>query len=93
VGVVVGLVDTRQTWFWAIADGVVAVLVFLNLLVIVAVHGRRLRQSVRTRRAKRVRAQVESLLVELDPTWGPTIASGCADGFGSSTSSSVRSRR
>lgn len=54
--------------FWLVADTVVAVLIFLNLLLIVAVHGRRIRQFVRTRREKAFQAQIEQVLAELDPS-------------------------
>ncbi len=67
MGVIAGFADARETWFWTIADAVVAALLFLNLLLIVAVHGRRLRQAARTRRQKRVRTLVEDVLAELDP--------------------------
>jgi hypothetical protein len=65
--VVVGLAQPQLPWFWLIADVITAVLVCLNLFLIVAVHGRRLRQNLRGRRERRCRAHVEDLLAELDP--------------------------
>src|SRR3954447_17499827 len=55
------------SWFWISADVFTAVLLAANLLLIVAVHGRRLRQSVRGFRERRFRARAEEILAELDP--------------------------
>ena len=63
----VGVAVAEQPWFWAIADAVALTLLFLNVLVLVAVHARRLRQYFRTRRAKQFHARVEEILGELDP--------------------------
>ena len=63
----VGVAVAGQPWFWAIADGVALTLLFLNVLVLVAVQARRLRQYFRTRRAKQFHARVEEILGELDP--------------------------
>jgi HEAT repeat protein len=74
--VIVGLAEGKQPWFWGIAGAVAAVLLFLNVAVIVAVHARRVRQYTRGRRAKRFHVRVETLLAELgsatrarDPQW------------------------
>ena len=63
----VGVVVAEQPWFWAFADAVALTLLFLNVLVLVAVHARRMRQYFRTRRAKQFHARVEEILGELDP--------------------------
>jgi HEAT repeat protein len=63
----VGVAVVGQPRFWAIADGVALTLLFLNVLVLVAVQARRLRQYFRTRRAKQFHARVEEILGELDP--------------------------
>jgi HEAT repeat protein len=71
VGVeLIGLAVGKEPWFWEITTAVVAVLVFLNVLVLVAVHGRRIRQAARTRRAKRFRKEFERVLAELDAQAG-----------------------
>jgi HEAT repeat protein len=66
VTVVVSVAAGKQPWFWASADIVVAVLLLANLLLIAAVHGRRVRQYFRRRREAAFRAQVAELLAELD---------------------------
>jgi len=43
----------KQAWFWAAADVVVGVLLFLNVLLLVFVHARRVRLASRRRRAER----------------------------------------
>jgi HEAT repeat protein len=53
--------------FWLVADIVTLVLVVLNVLLIVAVHGRRLRQWVRGRRERAFRLRLEQILAEFDP--------------------------
>ena len=53
--------------FGRLLDVVALTLLFLNVLVLVAVHARRLRQYFRTRRAKQFHARVEEILGELDP--------------------------
>ena len=63
----VGVVVAEQPWFWAITDAVALTLLFLNAVVLAAVHARRLRQYFRTRRAKQFHARVEEILGELDP--------------------------
>ena len=62
-----GVAEANQPWFWATADGVALTFLFLNVLLLVAVHARRVRQYFRTRRAKRFQARVEEILAELDP--------------------------
>jgi HEAT repeat protein len=63
----VGVAVANQPWFWAVADAVALTLLFLNVVVLVAVHARRMRQYFRTRRAKQFQARVEEILGELDP--------------------------
>jgi HEAT repeat protein len=63
--VIVGLAEAKQPWFWASADLVAAVLLLLNLLLILAVHGRRVRQYLRGRRETRFRTRVQQMLAEL----------------------------
>ena len=62
-----GVVVDDQPWFWAVADGVALTLLVLNVLVLVAVHARRLRQYLRTRHAKQFHERLEEILGELDP--------------------------
>jgi HEAT repeat protein len=54
-------------WFWLVADIVTLVLVVLNVFLVVAVHGRRLRQWLRGRRQRAFRLRLEQILAELDP--------------------------
>src|SRR5262249_27914540 len=63
----VGLAAATPPWLWRTANAVALTLLLLNVLLIVAVHGRRLRESVRKRRTKLCRARVEVILAELDP--------------------------
>jgi hypothetical protein len=60
-----GLSEARQPWFYGTMAAVALLFVLLNVLVLVGVHGRRIRQSVRTRREKRFRARFEQVLDEL----------------------------
>lgn len=62
-----GVAEVNQPWFWATADGVALTFLFLNVLLLVAVHARRVRRYFRTRRAKQFQARVEEILAELDP--------------------------
>src|SRR5262245_34294643 len=64
---VVGFAQPQLPWFWVAADVITAVLLLLNLLLIVAVHGRRLRQYARVRRQRLFQARLEQILAELDP--------------------------
>jgi HEAT repeat protein len=56
---------TKEPWYWATADAVVAVLLLLNVLLLVVVHGREVREGVRARRTARFRASFEQTLAEL----------------------------
>ena len=62
-----GVAVANEPWFWAVADGVALTLLFLNVLALVAVHARRLRQYFRTRRTKQLETRIEEILDELDP--------------------------
>ena len=53
--------------FLVIVDGLALLLLFLNVVLLAAVHARRIRQYFRTRRAKRFRARVEEVFDEFDP--------------------------
>jgi HEAT repeat protein len=57
---------TQHTWFWAVADIVVGALVLLNLLVLVFIHIRRVRERTRTIRAGRFRQRFELILAEIE---------------------------
>ncbi len=57
----------KQVWVWAIADGIVGALFVLNLLLLVFVHARRMRESSRARRAKQFRTRFERLLADQGP--------------------------
>lgn len=56
----------KQTWFWVAADVVVGILLFLNVLLLVFVHARRLRLASRRQRAERFRGRLEELFAEQD---------------------------
>ena len=56
-------------WLSEIMVAITLVLVSLNVLLIVLVHGRRIRQSMRGGRERRFQARVETVLAKLD---GPT---------------------
>ena len=66
--VTLGLAEAKQQWFWETADSIALTLLLLNVLVLVAVHARRLRQYTRKRRTKRFRARVGRILDALDPS-------------------------
>ena len=66
-----GLAEAKQQWFWEFADGIALTLLLLNVVLLVAVHMRRLRQYTRGRRTKRFRARVERVLAALDPSTAP----------------------
>jgi HEAT repeat protein len=66
--VVIALAEAKQPWFWEITGGVAAALVVLNVAALVAVHARRVRQSLRGRRERAFRARIEEALAELDAT-------------------------
>ena len=61
-----GLAQPGFTWFWKVAVTVTFVLILLNLVLLVAVHGRRIRQWVRGKRQRRFQVRVEEILAELD---------------------------
>jgi hypothetical protein len=56
----------KKTWFWELTVAAVAVLFLLNLLLFVAVFGRRFRELLRGRRSRGFRRECEQLLNELD---------------------------
>ena len=62
-----GIAEGKQPWFWGSASVIALSLLLVNVLLLVAVHLRRLRQYTRGRREKRFRAQVEDVLAEVDP--------------------------
>jgi hypothetical protein len=68
----------KQVWVWAIADGIVGALLVLNLLLLVFVHARRMRESSRARRAKRFRTRFERLVAHQGP--GTRAAAGSVRG-------------
>jgi hypothetical protein len=57
----------KQPWFWAAADIIVGVLLALNVLLILVVHMRCLRQRSRDRHAKQFCTRFEQLLAEHGP--------------------------
>lgn len=57
----------RQAWFWGITLGFAAVLSVLNMLLFLAVFGRRFRELIRGRRSAEFRREWEQLLDQLDP--------------------------
>jgi HEAT repeat protein len=66
----------KQAWLWETTVIVVGVLIVLNLLLFLAVFGRRFRELLRGRRSARFRKECEQLLDELgsgtharDPDW------------------------
>jgi HEAT repeat protein len=70
VAQLVAIAEAKQPWFWASASVIALVLLLGNILLLVAVHARRIREGVRGRRAKQARAHVEELLAELGPGSG-----------------------
>jgi hypothetical protein len=65
--VLLGVAGAKDPWVWGFTGVAALTLLWLNVLLLVGVHARRMRQAVRTRREKRFRAQVEEVLDELDP--------------------------
>jgi predicted PurR-regulated permease PerM len=55
----------KQAWLWETTVVVVGVLIVLNLLLFVAVYGRRFRELLRGRRSARFRKECEQLLDQL----------------------------
>jgi hypothetical protein len=56
-------------WLWELVVAMTLLLVLLNVLLIVLVHGRRIRQYVRGGRERRFQVRLEAVLARLD---GPT---------------------
>lgn len=84
MALLLGFAQPEFPWFWEIAVIITVVLILLNVLLVVAVHGRRLRQWVRGRRERRFRARVEKVIAELDPrtaTQGTAWLRGQVAGF------------
>jgi HEAT repeat protein len=69
--VTLALAEAKQQWFWELADSIALTLLLLNVLVLVAVHARRLRQYTRGRRTKRFRTRVGRILDAVDPSATP----------------------
>src|SRR4051794_3094333 len=65
--VLLAAAEAKDPWVWGVAAVTALSLLVLNVLLLVAVHARRIRQAVRTRREKRFRARVDEVLDELDP--------------------------
>jgi hypothetical protein len=55
----------KQAWLWETTVVVVGVLIVLNLLLFVAVYGRRFRELLRGRRSARFRKECDELLDQL----------------------------
>ena len=53
-------------WVWESMLAITLVLVALNVLLVVLVHGRRIRQSLRRGRERRFQAQLEEVMAKLD---------------------------
>ncbi len=60
-----GLAEAKQTWFYGLALGIAAALLFLNLLVMAGVHVRRVREWLRGQRARAFRRRVDEMLDRL----------------------------
>jgi HEAT repeat-containing taxis protein len=60
------LAEARFSWLYEITGLVLAALLVLNVLVFLVVYARRIRQSVRGKRERRVRARLDALLPLLD---------------------------
>ena len=58
--------EPSSPWLWESMLTITLVLVSLNVLLIVLVHGRRIRQYVRGGRERRFQARVEAVLAKLD---------------------------
>ena len=63
--------EPSSPWLWESLAGIALVLVLLNVLLIVLVHGRRIRQYVRRGRERRFQVRVEEVLARIDaePGW------------------------
>jgi HEAT repeat protein len=55
-----------SSWVWESMLAITLVLVALNVLLVVLVHGRRIRQSVRRSRERRFQAQLDEVMAKLD---------------------------
>jgi HEAT repeat protein len=73
---VVGLAEAQQPSFWRTASVIAFVLLTANILLVVLVHGRRIRQWFRGRRARWFEAELATILDQLqgppeqrDPDW------------------------
>ena len=53
-------------WLWESLLAITLVLVSLNVLLIVLVHGRRIRQYLRGGRERRFQAQLDEVIAKLD---------------------------
>ena len=53
-------------WLWESLLAITLVLVALNVLLIVLVHGRRIRQYLRGGRERRFQAQLDEVIAKLD---------------------------
>jgi hypothetical protein len=74
--VILGLAQGKQPWFWSTAAVTALILLLVNVSIVVTVHVRRVRQSIRTRRERRFEAEFEGILDQLqgasatrDPEW------------------------
>ena len=60
-----------SSWVWETMLAITLVLVALNVLLIVLVHGRRIRQSLRRGRERRFQAQLDEVMAKLDHPTSP----------------------
>ena len=58
--------EPSSAWLWESIAAITLVLVFLNVLLIVLVHGRRIRQSVRGGRQRRFQEKLDEVMAKLD---------------------------
>jgi HEAT repeat protein len=65
--VLLGAAGAKEPWVWGFTGVAALSLLVLNVLLLVGVHARRMRQAVRTRREKRFRARLDEVLDEIDP--------------------------
>ena len=69
--------EPSSPWFSESVVAITLVLVSLNVLLIVCVHGRRIRQYVRRARERRFQARLEAVLAKLDGRQACATGSGC----------------
>lgn len=62
--------EPSSPWLWESAVAIALVLVALNVLLIVLVHGRRMRQHLRGGRERRFQARLEEVMAKLDQPTG-----------------------